>query len=133
MMNLQELDKPQLRQFAFILGLGIAVIFGLIFPLLFSGAWRIWPWGVAVFLGLWGMLFPISLRPIYQLWMWFGILLGWVNTRLLLGMVFYLVMTPLRLIRWRFRREFFAPPNPIENTYRYRSQIRPSKHMEYPF
>ena len=38
------------------------------------------------------------LRPLYLAWMKFAIVLGWINTRLLLGIFFYLVLTPIGLV-----------------------------------
>jgi hypothetical protein len=41
------------------------------------------------------------MKPVYTAWMLFAFVLGWINTRVLLGAFFYLVMTPLGLIlRW---------------------------------
>ena len=36
-----------------------------------------------------------ALRPFYVAWMALGALLAWINTRIILGIVFYLVMTPI--------------------------------------
>jgi hypothetical protein len=45
--------------------------------------------------GLW--VYPV-LKPIYVGWMSFAFSLGWVNTRLILGIVFYLIFTPAGLV-----------------------------------
>jgi hypothetical protein len=45
--------------------------------------------------GLWA--YPI-LKPIYVGWMTFAFALGWVNTRIILGIVFYLIFTPAGLV-----------------------------------
>jgi hypothetical protein len=45
--------------------------------------------------GLWA--YPI-LKRIYVGWMTFAFALGWVNTRLILGLVFYLIFTPTGLV-----------------------------------
>jgi hypothetical protein len=38
------------------------------------------------------------LRPLYIFWMTLAFVLGWINTRLLLGLFFYLVLTPIALV-----------------------------------
>ena len=38
------------------------------------------------------------LRKIYKVWMKFAHALGWVNTRIILTLVYLLIMTPLALI-----------------------------------
>ncbi|HUI10336.1 MAG TPA: SxtJ family membrane protein [Bacteroidota bacterium] len=52
-----------------------------------------------------GALFTIAglaayplLRPVYRAWMKFAFALAWVNTRVLLGVFFYLVLTPVGLL-----------------------------------
>ncbi len=59
-----------------------------------------WIWVLAASAFFWGTAFfgyPV-LRPLYVGWMTFAFVLGWVNTRLLLGLFYYLVMTPVGLI-----------------------------------
>lgn len=56
----------------------------------------------AVFFAL-AFITPLILKPIYIAWMRFAFVLGWINTRLILAVMFYLVFTPagiiLRLLR----------------------------------
>ena len=60
-----------------------------------------WVWfvGGAVFFLVTGLFVKPVLRPIYVLWMKFAYVLGWVNTRLLLGIFFFAVITPVGLGR----------------------------------
>ena len=37
-------------------------------------------------------------KKLYKAWMKFAHLLGWVNTRIILTLVYFLIMTPLALI-----------------------------------
>jgi len=46
------------------------------------------------------------LRPLYKLWMKFALVLGWVNTRLLLIIIFYAVLTPLAFFYRLFGKSF---------------------------
>ena len=41
---------------------------------------------------------PVILKPVYIIWMRFAFILSWINTRLLLLLIFYLVFTPISLI-----------------------------------
>ena len=38
------------------------------------------------------------LKPFYLIWMIFAAILGWVMTRVILCLVFYLILTPIGLI-----------------------------------
>jgi len=37
------------------------------------------------------------LKPVYAAWMSFASVLGWINTRIILAILFYLVLTPMGL------------------------------------
>ncbi len=64
--------------------------------------WPLWPlaapnlyWltGAGAF-ALAGLAWPRVLSPLNALWMKIGHVLGWINTRLILGLVFFLLVTP---------------------------------------
>ena len=45
-----------------------------------------------------GVVIPIVLKPLNKIWMIIAVLLGYVMTRLILGILFYLVLTPIGII-----------------------------------
>ncbi len=58
-----------------------------------------WLWcaaGCAFFL-VTGLSAQSVLRPVYIAWMSFAFVLGWINARIILGLFFYLVLTPIGL------------------------------------
>ena len=46
----------------------------------------------STFIGL-GIILPVLLKPAYLVWMTFAVILGWVMTRVILSIVFYLIIT----------------------------------------
>ena len=82
--------------------------FGLLFAAICGGValyslyreGSVWPYaaGASLFFLLSGLFFQRVLRPIHASWMKVAHVLGWVNTRLLLGLFFYLVLTPVGLV-----------------------------------
>lgn len=59
-----------------------------------------WPWSIGgslLFL-LTGLFAQPVLRPVYYGWMKFAFVLGWINTRVLLGLFFYVILTPAGLV-----------------------------------
>jgi hypothetical protein len=52
-------------------------------------------WSIAVVFLVLGLLIPRVLAPVYTGWMCFGKVLGWINTRILLSAMFYLIFTPI--------------------------------------
>ena len=59
---------------------------------------------IATLLLLLAAVAPSLLRPVYRGWMHFGEALGWLNTRILLTLVFFLVVTPIGLLMRLFGR-----------------------------
>jgi hypothetical protein len=94
LMNQKEITSKELRQFSFLVG-GVFSIIGL-WPLIFRGDtphfWVLAIGGGLIFLGL---VLPRSLAPVYRGWMVIGHALGWINTRIILGLVFYGMITPM--------------------------------------
>ena len=61
----------------------------------------------SAFIGL-GLILPILLKPIYFMWMVFAAILGWIMTRVILSLVFYLIITPIGLITRIIGEDFLA-------------------------
>lgn len=51
---------------------------------------------------------PSLLRPVYRGWMRVGEVLAWVNTRVILTLIFFLVVTPIGLLMRLFGRSPIA-------------------------
>ena len=80
------------------------------------------------------LAWPGSLTQIYRLWMTVGEILGWINTRIILGVLFYLVFTPLGLyMRLRGKDPMRRTLEPEAKSYRVVRQPRPSSHMRHQF
>ena len=58
-------------------------------------------WALAAALGLAAIVFPRGLAPVERAWMRLGLMLAWVNTRIMLVLVFALVVVPVSAVmRW---------------------------------
>ena len=53
-----------------------------------------------------GLIFPTILRPINKVWMTIAILMGWVMTKVILTILFFIVLTPLSFVARIFRKKF---------------------------
>ena len=125
--------RKELRQFGLLVGAVFTVI-GL-WPLVFRGEpLRLWAVGIGGLLIAFGGILPQLLAPIHKWWMWVGHILGWINTRILLGIVFYALLTPMglvfRLMGKDTMRQAFAASS---TTYRVVRSPRPHSHMKYQF
>lgn len=132
--GIPELDSRGLRHFGITTGAIVAVLFGVLLPWLLGHAIPRWPWMVAGLLVAWGLVAPRSLRPVYRVWMRFGLVMSRVTTPLILGIVFFLVITPVGLIRRLFGRD--SVPKKFDggsSSYRVQSERAPRENLERPF
>ncbi len=125
--------KKDLRNFGFLVG-GILTVIGL-WPLVFRGEpVRAWAIGIGGLLIVLGAAWPLVLTRVYHGWMWVGLALGWINTRILLGIVFYGLITPigfvLRLMGKDAMRRAFSESS---ETYRVMRSPRSHSHMKHQF
>ncbi|MCH8291222.1 hypothetical protein IH992_09005 [Candidatus Poribacteria bacterium] len=100
-----EQKRKELRKFGLLVG-GILALIGLLF--LWRGRHeiaRIVLWSIGGFLIVFGAIAPIVLKPIYVAWMKFAFVLGWVNSRILLSIIFFVFFTPMALIQRVFGRD----------------------------
>mgnify|MGYP001190582491 FL=1 len=131
---ISELDSQGLRHFALIFALIISGVFGLIVPLI-SGRGFLWfPWVIGGIFVAWGLLAPASVRPFYRLWMHFGLIMNAIISRVVLGIVFYLIVVPFGLVlRFRGLDPLKRKWDPTAPSYRVASDKQDPKHMERPF
>ena len=63
-----------------------------------------WLGGIGGALVVLGLLVPAVLKPVYRVWMALAIVLGFVMTRVILSLIFFLAFMPIGLI-WRVLRK----------------------------
>jgi len=132
--TIPELDREGLRRFGLTTGTIAAVLFGLLAPWLLARPWPLWPWVVFGVLSVFALLVPNALNPVYKMWMRFGLLMSRVMTPLIMGLAFFLVISPVALIRRlagrdSLRRHFDRGAV----TYRIRRPPPSPRHFERPF
>lgn len=106
--EISELDTSvkSLRKFAFVIGLA--------FLLIAAGMWLSGTSHLRMFVlvGMGGLLIlsgaicPGVLAGIYRIWMGVALALGWVVSRILLCLIFYLVIAPIGLLARLSGKEF---------------------------
>jgi len=132
--EIPELDKNGLRKFGLTTGAIVATLFGLLLPWLFDYSIPIWPWVVAGVLATLALATPTMLRPVYKTWMKVGNVLGWINSRIILAILFYLLIVPVGiLMRVLGKDPMRRSLNPDADTYRVPSKPPPKQHLERPF
>ena len=123
----------ELRQFGLMVG-GVFSVIGLWSMFLRGEPLRLWAVVLGSLLILLGSLVPTWLAPVHRGWMWVGHVLGWINTRIILGVIFYGLITPIgivfRMLGKDTMRQSFSDTS---STYRVNRQPRPRSHMKFQF
>lgn len=97
-------DKSDLRKFGITMGIILTLLGGL--SLWHEKGYFIYFFILAATFIIPGLVLPAALRPAHKGWMTLSILLGWVMTRVILSVLFYLVVTPTRCLARLFGKQF---------------------------
>jgi hypothetical protein len=89
---------------------------------------------LSIFFAVTGLLVPNALRPLHRVWMLLGGILGWINSKIILSLIFYLIVTPVRCLMSLFGKD---PMNrkldPTRDSYRVVRTPREVSHMKHQF
>ena len=115
-------EKSDLRKFGITVGIILLIIAGVLFWKE-KESFQILLTAGAVLLIL-GVTIPAILKYIYWVWMIFATIIGWIMTRMILSLMFYMIFTPIGFILRLFGKQFIELNwNKTENTYwKYRSK-----------
>lgn len=135
MKTIARTNTAELRKFFLILGAAIAFMFFLVLPWLFGGSRSTSVLYVAGAIAMAGVAAPTWMYPVYQGWMLLARALGWVNSRLLLGFAFYVMVLPIGIVARRLGKLGYKErPDTPPDTYRVKRE-RPIERtdLERPF
>ena len=94
----ESISKKQLREYGFLIGFGFPIIIGWLIPFINGDFFRVWTLFISIPFLIIGILKPSLLFYPYKTWMLIGVALGWVNSRIILGLIFLFVLLPISLI-----------------------------------
>ena len=96
--------KSDLRNFGFTVGIILLIISGFLFWKEKESFQIFFAIGITLFLT--AIAIPAVLKPVYWIWMIFATILGWIMTRLILSILFYVILTPIGLVSRLFGKQF---------------------------
>ena len=127
-------DRQELRKFGLIFAGMFILIFGLLLPWIWDKSSPMWPWIVAAVFVAAALLVPMALGPVYRLWMKIGHVLGWINTRIILGVMFFIIFAPVGLLLRLLGKDMLKRRlDTSATTYRIASEHLPRDRMERPY
>ena len=111
-------SKKELREFGLIIGFGFPIIIGWLIPAIsghFFRSWSLWVGFVSLIVVI---LKPILLLYPYKIWMTIGFALGWINSRLILGLVYLIILQPIAIVMKIFGYDPLKKKKSNEKSYR---------------
>ncbi len=111
-------SRKQLREFGFLIGLGLPIFIGFILPALSGHLFRSWTLWVGIPFLFIGITKPLLLLYPYKFWMQLGHILGWINSRIILGIIFIILVQPIAFIMRTFGYDPLRIKFSSKNSYR---------------
>jgi hypothetical protein len=128
--NRTVVPTGELREFGLLMAAAFGVL-GLIRWWL-KGVLPAWLFGIAAAFLVIGVTAPALLRPVHRGWTAFAEVLNWVMTRLLLGIAFYGLLTPARLLnQWFGSDPLKRRRDPAAPTYWEDPEDQPAERERY--
>ena len=97
-MQNKKISKKQLSEFGFLISFVVPILIGWILPYFTGHGFRLWTIWVGITFLILNLINPFLLLYPYKFWMWIGHALGWINSKLILGLLFLIMIIPLGLI-----------------------------------
>ena len=116
------ISNKRLREFGLLIGFGFPLLIGWLIPVLTGHGFRVWTLWIGFPGLLIGLTSPHLLYYPYKFWMKLGVILGWVNSRIILGLVFIIVLQPISFVMRLIGYDPLRSRRKGEKTYREKRQ-----------
>ena len=113
-----KIQKKTLREFGFLIGIVFPFVIGWVLPLIEGHSFRTWTLWIGIISLILAISKPRLLIYPYRAWMKLGHILGWVNSRIILGLVFLFVLLPIALIMRIFGHDPLRTKKFAQKSYR---------------
>ncbi len=115
MSDIKNNNKPSNKNF----GIVFFIVFLLVafYPLTFNGEIKIWSLLISLLFLLLGMMNSKILTPLNKTWFKFGIILGKIVSPIIMGIIFFLVVTPVGLIMRVLKKDILNLKYNNDKTY----------------
>tara|TARA_Y100000746_G_C15186105_1_gene319429 strand:- start:187 stop:579 length:393 start_codon:yes stop_codon:yes gene_type:complete len=114
----KKIPKKLLREFGFLLGFFFPIFIGWILPAISGHSFRSFTLWIGASFFLLALIRPKLLFYPYKTWMKISDILGWLNSRLLLGIFFYMMLLPIALLMRLFGHDPLRTKSIDQKSYR---------------
>jgi hypothetical protein len=123
-------SRRKLRKFGLTVGTALMVL-GVVSRWRGHGPVAVGLWTAAGALLVLAIVLPQALGPIEKGWMAFAMVLSWINTRIILSVLFVVAFTPVGLVRRMHRDPLDRSFHDGRSTYWRRRERKPSGRLQY--
>ena len=113
-----SISKKNLREFGFLIGFAFPTLLGFVIPAFGGHAFRVWTLWIGIPSIIIAIINPNLLFYPYKGWMKLGQILGWINSRIILGLVFIIVLQPIAIIMKIFNYDPLRTRKNNQKSYR---------------
>mgnify|MGYP001182981893 CR=1 FL=1 len=114
----KNISNKILREFGLLIGFAFPILVGWFLPSLSNHSFRMWTLWISIPSLILAIAVPNLLLYPYLAWMKLGHVLGWLNSRIILGIVFILVLQPIALIMRIFGHDPLKKKKLDQKSYR---------------
>lgn len=93
-----RITNNELKSFGILMTWAFPLFLGVIAPFIFGHAVQWWTLWVSAFFLSFAFIAPRVIYGPYKIWMFIAGIIGWINTRIILGFTFYVLIFPLGFI-----------------------------------
>ena len=115
-------------------GLVFFIVFILvaIYPVIKGGEFRLWSLLISLIFLILGLLNSKLLSPLNKIWFKFGLFLGRIISPLIMGIIFFMVVTPIGILMKVFKKDLLDLRYNKDKTY-WKEKIEPKSKMKNQF
>jgi len=131
--NRTQISDKQLKEFGLLMTWAFPLFIGIIAPWILGKGLQWWSLWVSLFFISFAFLAPKVIYFPYKAWMFIGGIVGFINTRIILGLTFYLLIFPIGLILKILNKLQFKKQNNDCSNYVKRTDKLTKEQLENPF
>jgi len=128
-----EMSEQELKAFGLLMAWAFPLFIGIIAPWFLGKYIQWWSLWVSISFIIASFLAPKFIYIPYKAWMFIGGIFGFINTRIILGITFYLLIFPVGLMLRLLKKSQFKKHNNTCSNYVKRTDKLTKKQLENPF
>ena len=117
-----------LREFGFLISFTLPILIGWLLPAIGGHSFRKWTLWIGIISLLLTFFNPNLLSKPYRFWMKIGYYLGWINSRLILGLVYLIILQPIAIVMKIFG---YDPLKKKKSNEKYYREIRKDEKSDF--